>query len=72
MFEIKKNGFITYYIDSKIHREDGPAVIWHNGGISYHVNNKRHRKDGPAIFWANGHAWYYSNGTFVTNGGKYI
>ena len=31
---------IIYSLNGKIHREDGPAIIWSNGRIEYFVNDK--------------------------------
>lgn len=41
--------------DGKLHRLNGPALIWHNGSQSWYYNGKRHRTDGPAY---EGHAGY--------------
>ena len=44
---------ISYYVNNKLHRLDGPAYIsyYENGNIEYegyYVHGKRHRLDGPA------------------------
>ena len=52
-----RNGVIEreyYYLNDKLHREDGPASIFYyqDGKVRrkiYWVNNKRHRKNGPTI-----------------------
>jgi len=51
-----------YWINNKLHREDGPAVIvYYEDGqikrIEYWVNNQLHKLDGPAFIW------YKENGT---------
>ena len=43
-----------YYRDTKLHREDGPALIRYNedGTVSheyYFIENEIHREDGPAV-----------------------
>jgi hypothetical protein len=30
-----------WYLNDKLHREDGPAVEWDNGYKSWYLNNKR-------------------------------
>ena len=59
-----ENGQISseyYYLNDKIHREDGPAIIYYyyNGQISYeyyYLNDNRHRENGPAYIH------YHKNG----------
>ncbi len=48
--------FICYCIKgtSKLHKEDGPAVIAKSGTKEWWVNGKRHREDGPAIIYGSG------------------
>ena len=42
MIEIKtdENGTIKHYFDGKLHREDGPAIIWDNGFKEWWINGK--------------------------------
>lgn len=35
--------------DGKLHRDNGPAVIWYTGIKEWYKNGLRHREDGPAI-----------------------
>ena len=52
-------GCKEWYLNDKLHREDGPAVEWASGTKYWYLNGKRHREDGPAIEWANGNkSWY--------------
>ena len=67
-----KNGIITnefgtklHYKDDKLHREDGPAVVYWNGTVEYWVEGKLHREDGPAIIYSTGDAEYWINGEFM-------
>jgi hypothetical protein len=43
-------GFIYWFKEGKLHREDGPAVIY-PGGIKecWYYNDIKHRVDGPAV-----------------------
>ena len=66
----------SYYINGKIHREDGPAYIWYydNGDVAYkgyYINDLRHREDGPASigYDKNGsvkYTEYWLNGKLLT------
>ena len=47
---ITKNGSKFWYWDGKIHRTDGPAVIYDDGDMEWWVNGKIHRVEGPAIY----------------------
>ena len=55
------HGNIQYKLNGKLHREDGPAVIFADGTQSWCLNDKLHRLDGPAIIRANGTQWWYIN-----------
>ena len=56
------NGTKYWYINDKLHREDGPAVEFANGTKYWYINDKCHREDGPAIEGANGTKFWYING----------
>jgi hypothetical protein len=44
-----------WYLNGKLHREDGPAVIEHTSGTKWwYLKGKLHRKDGPAIEYMDG------------------
>jgi hypothetical protein len=58
MFEYA-SGVRMWKLDSKIHREDGPAIIQPDGHKEWWVNGLRHRIDGPAIEWINGDKWWF-------------
>ena len=51
-----------YYLNDKIHREDGPAIEYANGDKAWYKNGKFHREDGPAIVYSNGDKHWYKNG----------
>jgi len=44
----------AWYLNGKLHREDGPAVEWADGHREWWLNGELHREDGSAIEWANG------------------
>ena len=60
------NGDIKWYLDGKLHRVDGPAIIRANGDQEWYLDGKRHRVDGPAITYANGDKEWYLNGKKLT------
>lgn len=48
-----------WYLNGKIHREDGPAIECADGSKKWYLNGKRHRIDGPAVEYASGlKLWY--------------
>ena len=61
-YEVKvyADGTKKWYLNDKLHRQDGPAIEWANGGKKWYLNNEFHREDGPAVEWANGDKeWYF-------------
>ena len=64
-----KNGLNTdsygnkyWYLNGKLHREDGPAIESANGTKSWYLNGKLHREDGPAVENSDGtKQWYLNN-----------
>ena len=56
------SGTKFWYLNRKLHREDGPAVEYANGDKEWYLNGKCHREDGPAFECANGtKEWYLNN-----------
>ena len=51
----KANGDKFWYLNGKLHREDGPAIEHANGDKFWCLNDKLHREDGPAIELADGY-----------------
>jgi len=48
-----------WYLNGKLHREDGPAVEYADGNNDWYLNGKLHREDGPAVEGSEGYkAWY--------------
>ena len=66
------NGDKEWWLDDKLHREDGPACEYANGAKAWYLNGKRHREDGPAIEWANGDKRWYLNGDLHREDGPAI
>ena len=59
--KVYDNGDKGWYLNGKLHREDGPAFEGAGGDKVWWLNGKRHREDGPAIEWANGSKSWYLN-----------
>ena len=61
IYEVENYGTI-YYVNGKVHREDGPACDYINGDKCWFFNGKYRRLDGPAIEKNNGKKFYYIEG----------
>jgi len=55
------NGNKAWFLNDKLHREDGPAVERANGTKEWWLNDKFHREDGPAIECASGDKEWFLN-----------
>jgi len=60
------DGTKKWYLNGKLHREDGPAVERADGTKVWYLNGERHREDGPAIEWSAGDKSWYLNGEKLT------
>ena len=59
---IDPDGTKFWYLNRKLHREDGPAIEYSDGSIEWWLNGKLHREDGPAIEFINGtKQWWINN-----------
>jgi hypothetical protein len=64
--KVDTNGSKYWYLNRKLHREDGPACEWADGSKFWFLNGQRHRVDGPAYEWANGDKeWYLNNNRYT-------
>jgi hypothetical protein len=63
-----------WYLNGKLHREDGPAIEHADGRKCWYLNGLRHRVDGPAVESADGSKCWYLNDEMVfanySNNGK--
>jgi hypothetical protein len=73
-YEVKvyAGGNKYWYLNGKLHREDGPAVRYSNGDKFWYLNGKRHREDGPAIEYSDGDKCWFLNGKFHREDGPAI
>ena len=61
------NGDKCWFLNDKLHREDGPAVeSAANGAKEWWLNDKLHREDGPAVEWADGAKEWWLNDEITT------
>ena len=60
------NGEKHWYLNGKLHREDGPAMECAHGDKHWYLNGKRQRVDGPAIEWSGGGEVWYLNDEYLT------
>ena len=58
----RADGSKEWYLNGKLHREDGPAVEYTDGTKYWYLNGERHRTDGPAVEGVNGYKVWYLNG----------
>ena len=63
---VSDTGSKYWYLNGKLHREDGPAIDWAYGTKEWYLNGKLHREDGPAIEYDNGFKYWYLNGKELT------
>ena len=64
--KVYPNGDKEWFLNGKLHREDGPAYESANGNKSWYLNGKLHREDGPAMEFASGFKYWFLNGERVT------
>jgi len=70
--EIDPDGIKRWFLNGKLHREDGPAVEWPNGEKFWFLNGNLHREDGPAIEYADGRKEWFLNGNLHREDGPAI
>ena len=52
--EVSPVGDKEWWLNGKLHRVDGPAIVCANGSKHWFLNGKVHRPDGPATEYADG------------------
>jgi hypothetical protein len=70
--KVYPDGDKYWYLNGKLHREDGPAIEWPNGDKEWWLNGKLHREDGPAIEDSDGHKEWYLDGKLHREDGPAI
>ena len=64
--KVYEGGQREWFLNDKLHREDGPAIEGHKGNKYWYLNGKLHREDGPAVEWVDGDKSWYLDGRQVT------
>lgn len=59
--KILPNGTKRWYLNGKLHREDGPTFKYDDGTMVWYLNGNRHREDGPAIERSDGSKEWWLN-----------
>ena len=59
--KVDEYGDRRWYLNGKLHREDGPAIEYANGTRFWFLNDNCHREDGPAIECSDGRRFWYLN-----------
>lgn len=62
----------AYYLNGKLHREDGPALELLNGTKSWFSLGQLHRKGAPAVVKPDGQRCWYENGKLHREDGPAI
>lgn len=60
------NGNRVWFLNGKLHREDGPAVDCTDGHKQWRLNGELHREDGPAAVNTDGTKEWWLNGKRVS------
>jgi len=70
--KVNINGSKSWWLNDKLHREDGPAIERAEGSKLWYLNGKRHRENGPAVECADGSKEWYLNGKLHRENGPAI
>lgn len=69
----EKSDSNRWYLNDKLHRDDGPAVVWTFDGMEcWYKHGKKHRDDGPAEVWHGKHKMWYKDGLIHREDGPAI
>ena len=61
-FHLYFTGKKEWFLNGKLHREDGPTIEYSDGAKSWYLNGNLHREDGPACEYSNGTKQWFLNG----------
>jgi hypothetical protein len=67
-----KDGTQVWWLNGKLHREDGPAVIYPDGSQYWYLSGDLHREDGPAVIYPDGTKKWFLNDEFHREDGPAI
>jgi hypothetical protein len=66
------DGTKKWWLNGRLHREDGPVYIGSDGTQIWYLNGKYHREDGPAVVRPDGTKKWYLNDEFHREDGPAI
>lgn len=69
---LRTDGVQEWRLDRKLHREDGPAIVYPDGSFKWFLNGLLHREDGPAVIHSGGSMEWYQNGKLHNPSGPAI
>ena len=69
---VDSDGTTEWYLNGKLHREDGPAIEYEDGSTIWCVNGKYHKENGPAVVMMNLYKAWYHNGLLHREDGPAI
>ena len=72
VMETSSLGSEFWYLNGKLHREGGPAVVHLNGSKEWYLNDRLHREDGPAVMYVSGYAEWWVRGWRCTELGHAV
>ena len=68
IFKFTFDDAIRFYKNGRLHREDGPAIIYSSGSKFWYLNGLRHRESGPAVtIYSGDNYWYFKDKTYSTH-----
>lgn len=67
--EMERRGYgRSWWHNGKLHRDDGPAVVYPKVGFEWYRDGKLHRDDGPAVQHPGGSVEWWHNGLLHREG----
>ena len=54
-----------YVRAGRLHREDGPAIVWVDGTQLWYFDGRLHREGGPAVIHPDGRTEHFTHGVAV-------
>jgi hypothetical protein len=70
--KIDNYGDTYHYLNGKIHKKDGPAIICKDGTMKWLLYGKLHREKEPAVVWKKGTKSWLKNNKFHNEKGPAI
>ena len=70
--KVYDDGYKEWWLNGKLHREDGPAIEDSDGNKYWYLNGQLHREDGPAIEDSDGSKSWYKHGNLHREDGPAV